>query len=231
MAKKRRLTKKELKEDKFAEATVHTLDYARSHLPYVIGGILLLVVVVIVVLGFMRSTTERRVRAETALSLANLSYMQGNFEGALAQYDEIILRYGRSLQGKRALYYRGSTQTLLGNYAAAIEDFRAFIQSNRKDEILGPAAQRGIGVCWENQGLDREAARSYEEVADSYPRALIAAASLLDAGRSYRRAGLDDEARRVYERIIDEYAGTDESEEARGELAYGEGAAVPKLVP
>lgn len=231
MAKKRRLTKKELKEDKFAEATVRTVDYAGTHLPYVIGGIILVVVVVIGVLGFMRSAAQTRMKAEEALSLANLSYMQGNFEDALAQYGDILLRYAKTPQGKRAFYYRGSTQALLGNYAAAIEDFRAFMQSSRKDGILGPAAQRGIGVCWENQGLDREAARSYEEVADSYPTSLIAAASLLDAGRSYRRGGLGDEARRVYERIMDEYPDTDESREAEGELAYTEGAAVPKLAP
>ncbi|KPJ52776.1 hypothetical protein AMJ39_06900 [candidate division TA06 bacterium DG_24] len=231
MAKKKRITKKELKQDKFALAAVETMDYARQHLPYLIGGLIVVVVLVVGAVGFMRSSAEARTRAETALALANLSYMQGNLESAIAQYDEILRKWGRTKQARHARYYRASANTLLGNYAAAIEDYREFVESSGRDELLAPAALRGIAVCWGDQGLYREAARAYEEVADKHPASIYAASSLLAAGRSYAMAGLDDEAARIYQRVIDEYPESAESQEAEGRVAYIEGRHIPKLSP
>lgn len=223
MARRRkRITKKELKEDKFVEAATEFAGFFRRHSAKLIWAVVGLFIVILSTRYGLQTRARARDEAALALTAANSFFFGGDYEEAISRYEGIIDRYPSTPSGVKCLYFLGNVYYLVGNYELALDHYERYLGKS-KDPIAGPAALDGIGSCYEQMADYGEAARRYEEVFRRYPKSIIAAEALLSSGRCYESERDYESAKAAYERVIESFPETGKAQEAQSRFAFLKG--------
>jgi len=207
MSKKRkhRLTRHDLKTDKFVESTMELVSTARHHAPrFIFSGIALIVLLVIV--SYVASGRRKaNMQAERFLSSATASFMNGEFEAARDGLEDITRRFWGTRASHQALFYLGSTYYALRDYDKAESNFEQFLRAKGGWPLLQASAALGIANCHEQKQQFLVAAGEYESVADNYGDSPLAPEALISAARCYQAIGQALAARPLYERVKNSY--------------------------
>jgi len=207
MARKRkhRLTRHDLKTDRFVESTMEFVSTARHHAPRIvvsaIGFILVLLILAYIASGRRRSNLQ----ADQFLSSATASFMNGDFETARDALQDITTRFWGTRASHEALFYLGNTYYALNDYDNAMKSFEQFLKRNTKWPLLKASAAVGVGNCYEQKGQFLLAAEEYEKVADRYPDSAMAPEALISAARCYQAMAQAQAAKPLYERLKRDY--------------------------
>ena len=148
-----------------------------------------------------------------------VDYYAGEYGGALAAFDRYLA--ANPINDGTAHYYRALTLVNLGNYDAAIEEFRVFIKdysSHPKwalawnSEWNGSSYVPGLAfVQWYYRGLNLEAASTLFEFVKLFPNSDLAPSYLMDAARILERDDRLQEAAAAWERVANEYSGNEQA--------------------
>jgi TolA-binding protein len=213
--KGKKLTKKDIKEDEFAELVGEGYFYVKHHSRRIIG---LVIVVAIIALGATFVIRQRRaaeIEAQTILSRGNFDLKQGNYPAALRTYAGIRQRYRGTWSAADATFFSANAYFASGSYDSSMVLFNEYLNQGKRREDLTVSAKAGIAQSFEEKAMYAEAANNYLKAQREHPDNVQARDLLLGAARCFRLAGDLARAMEVYNDLIDRYPDSREAELAR----------------
>jgi TolA-binding protein len=208
MQSKVKLTKRQMKEDKFTTFMLTSKDQLQANWQYYLLGI---AAVILLVAGLAYMFTYRGSQEEKAaerLSQAMLDYAQGNNQIAVLAFTEIVDEYGGSTAAEQATFMLGTVNLEDRKYDEAVRYFNTYVEKYSDDLLDRAAAYAGLGIAADNQGKFGEAAAQYVLAADTYPDGPSALEYHYNAVRAFLDAG-DKESARARLTIMEDKSGDD----------------------
>jgi tetratricopeptide (TPR) repeat protein len=210
---KKKITKKELKEDALVTSYVKATTYYEEHKRAISIGVTAFAVVVIALIIYGKNRAENNVSASTDLGSIYQFYDNGQYQIAIDGVPErnikglksIVDDYGSSDAGDIARFYLANAYYQLGKYDEALDQFKRFSPS---DETLEISRRSGIACVYEAKGMPREAAENFEKAADVNSKDVNAAENLSNAARNYAGAGEKEKALDLLKKLKKTYPAT-----------------------
>jgi TolA-binding protein len=223
MQSKVKLTKRQVKEDKFTTFMLTSKDKLREEFEdkwqyYVIGLVLVVVVVWAIGWHFSRQSA-REVEAAEALSRAMVTYQSGDNQVATLELSQIVENYASSSAAEQATYLLGNLSLTSRSYEEAINYYQTYLDNFSGDRINRAAAYAGIATAYENQAQNAEAADSFGRAAAEDPQGPLVADYFYGALRNHLAAGNMEQARSLLTRLEDDYPGSDWTRKAQIRIA------------
>jgi hypothetical protein len=227
----KRLSKRQLKDDKFVDLILLYGDKLREHQRLILGGLLALLVLVLAVSWGRRAlesgSTEAQQAYSAALKALETAMRADDPKGYLVAqqaFEGVRATYGRKDVGRWAAYGIGYCKAQAGDYQGAETEFRAYLEDQPKGEFA-LAARLGIASCSGSLGRAKPQAEMLVEAAeDDRVDKAQAAAWRYQAAQIYMDAGYFDLARQLLEALKPE---ADEATRLEIEQALKALAALP----
>lgn len=210
LAKKKKLTKKEIKQDKLVELYYKSQSYFEQNKNriYLYGGVL--VAVVLLVFFFINQRAQSNEKAGIELSRVMELYDSGAFLEAIEGRQgtniiglkRIVDEYGSTENGETAKIYLANSYSMLGRSDEALKYYEDYSGSI---DMFKAAALAGQAAYYSANG-------DYQKAGDLYNRAARVSKDntqrpdyLLQAAINYMSAGKDSDAKDLLQIIKDEY--------------------------
>ncbi len=211
---RKRITKKQLKEDKLVTFYFKATSWIEENSKYIYLGLGVILLVVVLVFVNARSKKSSESNASVELSRATRAYEAGDYQNAITQLSNLVENYGGTRSGILSLFYLANSFYQTGDLENAIKNYRKFASKFSGDEHLLASAMGGIAACLEQGKKYTEAAEQYEKIVHKFPKAVQAPYFLLRSGRCFALANDNSKAKEQYEKIVKEYPDAQEKEEA-----------------
>jgi outer membrane protein assembly factor BamD (BamD/ComL family) len=209
---RKKITHKEIKQDKLVTAYFQSKDWISStenkRKIYTIVGI----IAVVIILGFLyiNNRKAKSEEAETKLSAIITLYEQGKFQEAIngdpqqqiMGLNDIVNNYGGTESGQTAKLYLGNCYYYLNDYDNAFKYFDDYSGSN---DIIKSSCISGMAAVYEAKNELKKAGEYYEKAAKVNKDLLTNQENLFYATRDYMQAGDKENAKRVYNLLRDNY--------------------------
>ena len=215
---RKRLTKREVKEDRFVTFASTATDFLQQNWKQMALGIAAVLVVILVGAGWVKHRQTRENTALEQLAEATIAEQEGKVDRAEEGYAQVVSKFGRTQAGIPACTSLGALQFSSGKFDEAIATYRKALDRAGSDPLGAFAAYSGVGACLEEQGKYGEAAIQHRSYAQKYPRSPFAPEALSDAARCFVQGGLSDEAKAAWERIVDMYPKSQAAHQARSAM-------------
>ncbi|HEQ98896.1 MAG TPA: hypothetical protein ENO22_06100 [candidate division Zixibacteria bacterium] len=212
-----RLTKRQMKEDKFVTGLLKSQEYFNRNRTQILLGIAGLIVVILVAVLLIANARSSEQAAQNQYGDASMAVREffntfemdqnqdgipdGNLDSALtilssakAEFEGILQQHGGSDMAKFATFYLGSISFKLGDYAEAEKYYRMFLDKYHISEGFEAAAKMGLAGCKEALRDFEGAGMLYMEVAEDYPDFPQKLDVLRKAAINLAQAGLNDQA-------------------------------------
>jgi tetratricopeptide (TPR) repeat protein len=172
VAASKRLSKSDLREDKFIDTVARYAAKLREYQNFVLGGLVLLLILVLAVSWGIRYQQGNDAESRQAFSLAlkgleaaMASNADLDYQTSLGEFEAIIEQHGGREVGRWSLYYSGYCSEQLDDFPKAQAQFEAYLEADGADGEFGLSARRGIAACLEGMNRARPAAEMLEELA------------------------------------------------------------------
>lgn len=216
MARKgKKLTKKDLKEDEFAEFVGESMLYVKHHSRRIIGILIVVIVVAVSVTFVIRQRRAAEIEAQAILSRGNFDFKQTNYGAALRTYAGIRQRYRGTWSAADATFFSANAYFASARYDSAMALYNEYLNQGKRRDYLTVSAKAGIAQSLEEQAMYAEAANNFLKTQQEHPDNMLARDMLLGAARCFRLAGNHDRAIEVYNDLIELYPDSREAELAR----------------
>lgn len=212
---KKKLTRREMKQDKLVTTWFKVNDYLSQHLRevlMVIGGVVV-IAGVIILFNYLKGKDEQE--ASEKFAQARTEYNQQNYTAAIPLLEKLLNDYGSSKSAGLATIYLANAYMQAKDYANAEKYYQKYLDDVDSDPILSVSAAFGLAASYEDRGDFAKAAKLYEETAQKYDDSYRAPQFLMSAARCYKQAGQAEGVRRTLQRLIDKYPKSALVEEAK----------------
>jgi len=216
---RKRITKKQMKQDKFVSTTFQIQEFIRSksrQVLYGAAGLLILIIVFSIMTG---QTRKKEQRASVQLSQAQLYYQSGDYATSAGMFSDIVNRFKGTQSASQSTFYLANCHFFNGNYESALEYFEKYLHGSHQNSAFKASALAGIAACHEQKGSYGKAAEYYERAASEHRDFYAAPDYLIAAGRCYESTGDMEKARRIYQEVVDEYPNAKSLPQAKLALA------------
>jgi len=169
MEQRVKLTKRQIKEDKFMTFMLAARGWFQDNWQYVgIGG---LVVVLLVVAGVFYVSSLGAAKEQAALDFSSAwsEYAKGNQQVATAKFSEVISAHSGSTEAEQATFLLAAMNLRNRNYAEATRYFELYIRDFKNNPLNLAAAHAGLGAIHEDQIQFAEGAEAYTAAIEAYP--------------------------------------------------------------
>jgi len=171
VAAKKRLSKSQIRDDKFIDTVAHYAGMMREHQRSIIGGLLVAVILIVAVSWGVRyvreSDGESRIAFSSALGELETAMQQNmpdGYQAALQSFESVRKEFGSRNTGTWAIYYTGFCKEQLKNFESALADYEAYLDKD-SDGDFALAAEEGRASCLNSLGKSRQAAEVFEQLA------------------------------------------------------------------
>ena len=202
---RKKITKRQIKEDKFVTAYFKAVDYLKENANKVLTGVVAVCAVVLIVAFIQKSKRTAELNASEELAKATAEIALKNSQKAIDALLDMSENYSGTKSAERGVYLLAHTYYENKDYERALETFKKFMDDYGNDEILTSSAYTGMGACQEQLGKYIEAAKIYEGAAKKHNKHFHAPQQLMNAGRCYTLANEKDKAKKCYEKLLEEY--------------------------
>lgn len=210
LSPKKKISKRELKEDKLITTYVQFTGFYERNKKTISIAIIVAVVIIGATAVFLKNRADAGEKASAQLGEVFSVYDSGQYQQAIDGIPErnipslksIVDEYGSLRAGNYARFYLANAYYHLGKYDLALEQFDDFSPT---DDILAVSRLAGMGSCYEALGKYKDAAQSFEKAATKYPQDGNAAENLSNAARDYGRAGEKETAVELYKKLKKNY--------------------------
>jgi tetratricopeptide (TPR) repeat protein len=215
---RKRLSKKQLKRDRFVERTFDWAHWAETHRREMVGGVIALVV--LLAGFFVYRDVSRGAEEEAARDylMARQGYFAGNYQLAVSDLQGFLDRHGGTPYADDALLFLGESQLQAGQPAEAVTTLQELLDEHGSSP-LADNARRLLAVAYGQAGQLERAVAMYREAIENAPfdeQKLQLHASL--AGL-YETQSRKEEAVAEYQAIIELQPEGPAADEARREIA------------
>ncbi|MFQ6008782.1 MAG: tol-pal system YbgF family protein [Candidatus Zixiibacteriota bacterium] len=203
-----KLTKRQIKEDKFTVFMLKVRDQFLHYWQYTVIGLVVVILLVIGIVYYINSQQARTQEAAAKFARALIDYRMGNNQLAILSMSQIIDEYGDKKVAEQATFMLGVINYQTRNYPEAIRYYEMYLSKYRDNKLNRAAAKAGIAASLENQGQYREAAEGFVAACDEYPDGPSAGDYHFSAMRNFLEVGEIDEAQAHLDIIKNEYEGS-----------------------
>ncbi|UCC79517.1 MAG: tetratricopeptide repeat protein [Candidatus Zixiibacteriota bacterium] len=205
MSPAKRITKKQMKEDKLVSSVFKTSEYIQKNpKPFFLGGAAVAVIFIAVVL-VLWNIDKKNTQSAGYLVRAQISYDRGMTDDAVIDLQTVVDSYSNTSAAASACLILANIYFENGNYEEARKYFAIMIEKYPEDKMKLASAAAGAAACYEQKGDRLEAGRYYKMAADFYPDKMWAPQNLLNAGRNYMAAGDLESAKTAFNKITSDY--------------------------
>lgn len=203
---RKRITKKELKQDTLVTAYFKAVNLIRNNRKIVSGTVTGLVIAVIVVIAYMNNMRSNNTKAATDISQVLGAFSGGAYQVAIngdpahnvSGLKSIVENYGGSETGEQAKIYLADCYYYLGDYDDAMKYFKDYDGS---DKFLQASAYAGMAEVYEIKKEYSKAAEYYERAAASDSKNFLAPQYLVGAARNYIKVDRKEKAIALLTRV------------------------------
>jgi TolA-binding protein len=203
-----KISKREIKEDKFTTFMLVAKDYIMANWLYAVGAVAAVVVIVGAVKLIQSQAGKSELEAADIFNRALTEVRSNNYPLAIVDFKKIVDDFGSSEQADIAAFNLGNAYLANKDYMNAKTAFEDFLKRGSDDKFFVTSAISGIGDCLAGTGDLTGAAVKYREAAEKYPDFKPAANYYVKAMLSYLKAGNIESARVVYAKIAKDFEGT-----------------------
>ena len=215
----RRITKKEMKEDKLVTTAFKLQDWIQKHSNQVLmvaGGVVL---VAIVVFFIFSSKSSRNKKAAVLLGKATLEFQSGNAGQAITDLHTVMDKYSGTQNASQATFYLANAYFYAKDYAKSQAIFQSFIEKYKEDPLLSASALAGIAECHLQNREFQAAGDNFIKAISFKPDNFMAPQYLFSAGQAYLKANQKEKAKEVFMKLIGQYPEAKEVSKAKELLA------------
>jgi outer membrane protein assembly factor BamD (BamD/ComL family) len=203
-----KISKREMKEDKFTTFMLQSKEYIIDNWVYFAGG-LAAVIIIIAGLSLMKSSQAKGdLQASEVYNRAMTEFRSGNHQLAIVDFKTVVDEYGSSVHARDAAFNLGNAYFSAGNYAEAKTAFENYMDQYSDNEYFTTSAIAGIAASLAGVGENKNAADKYREAAEKFPDFKLAGQYYVRALEYYLKAEEMESARVIYAILAKDYEGT-----------------------
>ena|GEM_PF-382140 len=189
MATKQRLTKRQIKEDKFVTNLLRAQEYFTEHAGRFIMGVVAVALAAAVVFFLISGSQAKEREANELLGRATVEFRASSFQLAAVDFQSILDNYGGTDAAAFASFYIANAYFELKNYDQAGEYFKLHLDKYRIDEMLTSSAMAGLAHCHRGKGEMQEAGDTFYDAYKTFPDSYVAADCLFYGAESFAAVG------------------------------------------
>jgi TolA-binding protein len=202
---RKKITRKELKQDRFITATLKAKDYLEKNSKLVIRSIFGLAIVIIVVVFFVRSKQKANVNAEGMLSRVQFMLGGSQQEAAQDSLKVIVDRYDGTAAAGKATYLLAKIYWEKNDFENAKVYFKKYIDDYFDETVVSQSALAGYADCLLSEKDYEGAAEYYERAAELAPEYPETPEFLFSAATAYKDAGKIEKAEKLLKRVLADF--------------------------
>ncbi len=208
MRTKVRITKQQIKQDKFTTAMIKAKDWLMINwqVTAIVAAIILLAVIGIVYIVSTKSGKQQEAASRLAAAYAELK--KDNSQVAILELSSIAEDYTGYIAA-RAQFYLANAHYESRNYDEAIANYQKYIDKFHEDKITTASAIAGIAYCMENKQEFVPAGEKFLEAVKYYPDSPSAPDYYLGAIRCFTTAQDFTRADQILDELNEKYPNTD----------------------
>lgn len=203
-----RLTKRQMKEDKFTAFMLTSKSRIQQHMTEFAVGAVAVLVIVAAVWYFIDASASKQEAAETDLARAQLDYQNGYQLVAITSLGEILEEYDGTSAAERATFLLGRYNFNQKNFAESKRFYELYAKNYKDHPLKRAAAIAGIAAIFENTGDNEASAAKYDEAFSAYPDGPEAGDFQLGALRNYLAVGDQISAKARLDSIVELFPNT-----------------------
>ena len=208
MQNKVKLSKRQIKEDKFTAFMLESKQRFEENWQFWVIGI---VAVILLFAGgsyYISSRQDVASQAGAKYARALMDYRQGNTQIAVLTLDEVVEDFSSAPVADQAAFMLGKINDETRNYDEAIRYFEKYISEFGESKLNRAAAYAGIAASNENQGDYATAAEYYDKAIEAYPDGPQVGNHLMSAMRVHLLQGDSQTAKTYLDRIEEKLPGS-----------------------
>ena len=210
IAKKKRIAKKEIQEDKLVTSLYKSQEFFEKYKQQIFFAVGALAVIVLAFVWYANKVKEDNLEATKELAKMLPIYESGSYQEAIEGkpgtdvlgLKQIVENYGSTEQGEIAKVYLANSYYYLGKVDDALKYYESY---SGNSNLFKAAAYAGIASCNERQGNYEEAAKYFEKAASVSKFNVQNPKYLLDSGIDYIQAQNISKAKEVFEKLKNNY--------------------------
>jgi len=209
MYNKVKLSKRQIKEDRFTSFMLSSKQYSQENWQFVVIGIAVLVIAIVGVSYMVSSTNTKQLEAAKRFSRALLDFRNGNNQVAILTFSQILEDFGDDQVVEQSTYMLGQIHFETKNYSEAVRYFELYLSKYKNNQLYRAACLAGIASSRENEGQSEEAAAKFWEAYQEDPEGPLAGDYIVSAMRNSLAMGDAASAQQRLDIIQDKFDGTD----------------------
>lgn len=202
---KKRISKKELKEDAFVSAAFEASHYIQENKAKLILYAVSFLAVVTIGWLFVSYRIEQKEQAALSMFQAQARYTNGQYAMAATDFENIADDYSGTSQGRKALFFAGDAHFREGNYDRALEYFQRASDELPSDDPLLVNSLVGLAATHEQLGDPDQAIEAYRRAEQTAEYDFQTIEIMTSLARVLDDTGRSDEAIRVLEDILQRF--------------------------
>ena len=204
-----KLSKRQIKEDKFMAFVLNTKQQFMENWQFYVIGIIVVILAVIAVIYYNNSRQAKAQQAAQQFSQALSDYRSGKTQVAIMSFTQILDDYPSDIVAEEATFLLGNINLKSKNYPEAIRYYEMYLKKYKKNKLNRAASLAGIASCYENQTKYTDAAQKFIAAYNEYPDGPLVGDYQISAMRNYLLAGDIEQAKQNLKIIEDKFKGTD----------------------
>lgn len=208
MQSKVKLTKRQVKEDKFTTFMLTARERFEENWQFYAIGLVVLLLAVSAVAYYFNNMAAREAEAGDKFARAFLDHQNGDEQIAILGFTQIIEEYGTSAPAGNATYLLGEINLNSRNYGDSKAYFEQYLQNFTDNPLYRGAAHAGIAAVLENQGNYAEAAAAFDRASLEYPDGPLDGDYVFGAMRNFLQTGEVESAQAHLDILKEKYPNT-----------------------
>jgi len=215
---KKKITKKELKEDKFVKFTLQAktyLDENSKQVFYMVAGIF---GVALIIIAFAYTHNANVEEAQAQLGIAQVEYSNLNYDKAITRLERLIESYSSTNEADQGTFLLANILYQKERYEESKIYFEQFVDSYSGSDILLASGIAGLAACYEKEQMYSDAAETYSKAASTAPDFVEADNYLYLSGICFSKAGETLKAIEKFEFLVENNVTNKRINDAKAQL-------------
>lgn len=215
---RKKMTKKEIKEDKFVEIALSARAYVEENYKQVSLIIASVFGIILILMGWNYHQNIQAEESSALLGQAQLEYQNLNYSKAKEFITRLMDEYSGTEACDQGIFLYANLLYQEKNYFEAKDLFKEFIDSYSGSDILAASGLAGYAACLEQENNNKDAADYYISAQEKAENFIEASNYLYLAGLNYEVAAEYEEARDAFQKIVDDYESSPRQSDAKAKL-------------